>query len=83
MNTTNENLVAKNQPGIVKWFHVTDGYGFIIHPDYDRDVFVHYREILCEGFKALHESQNVNYDLYQSDEGKLRAKNVAVASVAA
>ena len=60
--------------GTVKWFNTTKGYGFILTED-GKEVFVHYTDILSEGFRNLSEGDRVSFTL--SDTGKgLRAVNV-------
>ena len=60
--------------GTVKWFNTTKGYGFILTED-QREVFVHYTDILSDGFRNLAEEDKVRFTL--SDTGKgLRASNV-------
>jgi CspA family cold shock protein len=60
--------------GTVKWFDVKKGYGFILNPD-GNDVFVHYTQIVGEGFRCLKDGEKVEYE--QVDYGKgLAAKNV-------
>ena len=58
--------------GTVKWFDNAKGYGFI-NPidDPDTDVFVHYRSIEPDkqGFKVLHESEQVEFKQVKSDKG--------------
>ena len=54
--------------GTVKWFNTEKGYGFILSPECE-DVFVHYRAIMVEGFKNLHEGQQVEYLQVQSEKG--------------
>lgn len=60
--------------GTVKWFNVTKGYGFITDNE-GTDVFVHYRDIVGEGFKSLVEGQAVTFDV-ETIDGKTRATNV-------
>ncbi|MEW6001799.1 MAG: cold-shock protein [Nitrospirota bacterium] len=60
--------------GKVKWFNETKGYGFI-QQDNGPDVFVHYSNILTEGFKTLSEGQRVQFDVVEGDRG-LKAINV-------
>lgn len=52
--------------GRVKWFNPKKGYGFIT-TDVGDDVFVHFSEIKCEGFKTLKENAEVEFDLSTGD----------------
>ncbi len=64
------------QRSVVKWFDAKRGYGFIVHPDGDADVFVHYSSIQSEQrFKTLRKEQTVTFDLEEGDKG-LHAVNV-------
>lgn len=66
--------------GNVKWFNDSKGYGFITAcvASVDTDIFVHYTDILGEGFKTLQESKEVDFDLYEVEGPRTRyvAKNV-------
>lgn len=64
--------------GKVKWFNPRKGYGFI-SDDQGRDIFVHYADIVAEGYKTLNEGQAVTFDVVQGEKG-LRAENVAIQS---
>ncbi|MBW2407280.1 MAG: cold shock domain-containing protein [Deltaproteobacteria bacterium] len=55
--------------GIVKWFNVRRGYGFIEMKEEGEEVFVHYTAINMPGFKVLSEGNSVIFDLEQSDRG--------------
>jgi len=55
--------------GMVKWFDVKKGFGFIAGPKDGKDVFVHYSSIEGEGFKSLKEGETVEYELTDSDKG--------------
>ena len=46
--------------GTIKWFDNAKGFGFLIN-EAGEDVFVHYREIIGEGYKTLIEGQKVEY----------------------
>lgn len=61
--------------GKVKWFNSERGFGFIEHPT-GSDVFVHYSEILEEGYKRLEENDVVSYEAIQGSKGWF-AKKVA------
>lgn len=43
----------------VKWFDTNKGFGFINGPD--GDVFVHYRNLLQDGYKKLSEGDQVEF----------------------
>lgn len=62
--------------GKVKWFDNKKGYGFIIDEN-GKEVFVHYTGIVKEGFKALNEGQNVEFELSNGDKGE-QAVNVVI-----
>ncbi|MEC0121519.1 cold shock domain-containing protein [Paenibacillus apiarius] len=60
--------------GTVKWFNAEKGYGFI-QVENGEDVFVHYSAIQGEGFKALDEGQEVEFEITQGNRGP-QAANV-------
>ena len=62
--------------GNVKWFDAKKGYGFIVSPEVEGDVFVHYTKIEMEGFKKLETGEQVTFDVITSPEGKPQADNV-------
>lgn len=57
------------QTGIVKWYDVERGYGFISAQE-GEDVFVHHQAIKEEGpRKDLHEGQEVLFDVVKKPKG--------------
>ena len=60
--------------GIVKWFNESKGYGFIT-PETGKDVFAHFSEIKMEGFKTLHEGQEVEFEVVNSPKAP-QASNI-------
>ena len=60
--------------GNVKWFNNDKGYGFIEYLD-GEDIFVHYSQIVMDGYKTLKEGQFVSFNLVETPKG-LQAKNV-------
>ena len=62
--------------GKVKWFDSKKGYGFILSEE-GKEIFVHYTGIVAEGFRALTEGQNVEYEIGCNEKGE-QAMNVTV-----
>ena len=62
--------------GKVKWFDSKKGYGFILTEE-GREVFVHYTGIVADGFRALTEGQNVEFEIGSNEKG-VQAVNVTV-----
>jgi cold shock protein len=60
--------------GKVKWFNESKGYGFI-QQDEGADVFVHYTNIIGQGFRTLKENDEVEFEVNDGAKG-LQAVNV-------
>jgi cold shock protein len=56
--------------GVVKWFSRSKGYGFI-SPDGEgqKDVFVHYSNILGDGFRNLDAGEKVTFVVEDTPKG--------------
>ncbi|HDN84668.1 cold-shock protein [Candidatus Aerophobetes bacterium] len=63
-----------SEEGTVKWFDDRKGYGFISRAN-GKDVFVHFSNIVQEGFKSLKEGDKVSFDVQETERG-LQAVNV-------
>lgn len=63
--------------GIVKWFDVRKGFGFITD-DEGMDYFVHYSEIQGDGFKKLRDGQAVSFMPGEDGKGRCLARFVSV-----
>lgn len=70
--------MSNQSTGTVKWFNEDKGFGFISPSDGGKDVFVHFRSIVSDGFKTLSEGQSVSYTVEQGQKGP-QASNVTVA----
>jgi CspA family cold shock protein len=51
------------QTGIVKWFNVDKGYGFIVPDDGTVDMFVHVTALEDSGIAGIAEGQRVSYSV--------------------
>ena len=54
--------------GEVTWFNDQKGFGFITGDD-GMDVFVHYTEIVRDGFQTLEAGERVTYDVTDEEVG--------------
>jgi CspA family cold shock protein len=60
--------------GTVKFFNAEKGFGFISREGAD-DVFVHFSNIVGEGYRSLDEGQQVEFEIAPGRKGD-EAKNV-------
>ncbi|RDV28003.1 cold-shock protein [Alteromonas aestuariivivens] len=67
-----------NVTGTVKWFNEDKGYGFLTPEDGSKDVFVHFRAIVSDGFRSLKEGQRVQFEVEQGQKGPQAAKVVVI-----
>ncbi len=66
--------MSERETGVVKWFSVRKGYGFI-ERDGQNDVFVHYTGIRGDGYRNLYEGQRVEFAVEEGEKG-LQANDV-------
>jgi len=66
------------EEGVVKWFNINKGYGFIIR-DSGGEVFVHFRSIRGTGHRTLREGQKVRFSSVEGEKG-LQAEDVSILS---
>jgi CspA family cold shock protein len=55
--------------GTVKWFNEAKGFGFIANDDGSGDLFVHFSNIIGDGFKTLREGEAVEFDQAEGRKG--------------
>lgn len=67
--------------GMVLWFEGKRGYGFIGWEKAgvkQKDLFVHFSDIVCEGFKTLVKDQRVAFNVGVNKRGEPKATEVTV-----
>lgn len=77
MSSSNEKFM-----GEVLWFDPKRGYGFIGWSDAEgnkqKDLFVHFSDVACEGFKTLYKGQKVSFGLGTNKKGDPKATEVEI-----
>ncbi len=63
--------------GTVVWFDNRKGYGFISRDD-DKDLFVHWSDVVSEGFKTLKKGQQVAFSVGLNKRNQPKAIEVAI-----
>lgn len=70
--------------GLVKWFNVEKGYGFLMVLGYapgdirvgNQEVFVHYPDIQMTGYRTLDEGAYVSFAIERDAKGNFKARQV-------
>lgn len=65
--------------GQVIWFNAKKGIGFIKQEN-GQDLFVHFSDILMDGYKELKKNQFVSYEIGTNYSGKPKAIEVKIIS---
>ena len=60
--------------GMVKWFDGKKGFGFIEKEDGSGDVFVHFTDLVGEGYRTLCEGDRVKFEITNSQKGEKAAQ---------
>lgn len=68
---------CKTYNGEVVWFNVKENYGFIKWEG-EKDMFVHFSDILMEGFKILKKGQKVTFKIGKNIAGNPKAIEVVI-----
>ena len=64
--------------GTVKWFNNAKGWGFI-QRESGPDVFVHYSQVVGDGFRSLKQGDEVDFELREGQRGDF-AENVELVA---
>lgn len=73
--------MSEKYNGIVIWFDPKRGFGFIEWTKdgaKQKDIFVHFSDVSCEGFKTLYKDQKVNFGLGTNVRGDPKATEVTI-----
>ena len=57
------------ESGVVEKFDSRRGYGFITRENEEPNIFVHYTNILGEGYRELNPGQKVTFEVGESPKG--------------
>jgi len=71
----------KKYCGEVIWFDNRAGYGFLlweIDGVKQTDIFTHFSDIICDGFKTIKKGQRVSFGIGQNNKGQPKAIEVTV-----
>jgi cold shock protein len=66
--TTEIPIESLRKQGVVRWFSLEKGYGFIAPDEGGEDVFVRFSSVAGDGFRQLVEGQRVTYEV--GDDGR-------------
>lgn len=66
--------------GVVKWFNMAKGFGFIAPDEGGQDVFVHVSAVQRSGLQGLREGQAVSFDV-ENDPRKNKPSAVNIKPV--
>ncbi len=59
-----------SRTGKISWFDAKRGIGFVERDNGEKDLFVHWSNIVMEGFKTLQPGQVVSFELGENHKGE-------------
>jgi CspA family cold shock protein len=79
MRIAREQEIKDMSNGIVKFFNIQKGFGFIEPDSGGKDVFVHISAVEKSGLTGLADAQKVTFDVEAGIDGRESAVNIAIA----
>jgi CspA family cold shock protein len=79
MRIAHEQEIKDMSNGIVKFFNIQKGFGFIEPDSGGKDVFVHISAVEKSGLTGLADAQKVTFDVEAGIDGRESAVNIAIA----
>lgn len=79
MRIAREQEIKDMSNGIVKFFNIQKGFGFIEPDSGGKDVFVHITAVEKSGLTGLADAQKVTFDVEAGIDGRESAVNIAIA----
>lgn len=73
--------MADTHKGKVKFFNAEKGFGFILSPSVEGDVFVHHTAIKMQGYRELQKGQDVEFEIMRDERGYKALNVVPVQAV--
>jgi len=66
------------QTGIVNRFNKIKGYGFIIPDNGENEIFVHFSQVILEGYKELKPGQRVSFEVQTGERGEFATQVIII-----
>ena len=79
MRIAREQEIKDMSNGIVKFFNIQKGFGFIEPDSGAKDVFVHISAVEKSSLTGLADAQKVTFDVEAGIDGRESAVNIAIA----
>ena len=71
---------AQRPTGVVKWFNLQKGFGFIVPDAGGEDVFVHIAQVNISGLETLTEGLRVSFEIQSQPDGRTSAAFLQIES---
>jgi len=69
--------------GVVIWFNSSKGFGFIKQDGAEEDIFVHWSNIVADGYKTVKADQTVEYEIGENHKGQQAVSVVVTGELVA